>query len=84
MPLGAASYDARLPSDRGKGMLIAGSVIFAVGGAFMTASIPCLIVGGIKRNTSHRVYNESCAKRQMAVTFGIQVSQNGLGVAMNF
>ena len=84
MPLGAASYDARLFSDGGKGLLIAGSVIFAVGGAFMTASIPCLIVGGIKRNTSHKVYNESCAERQMAVTFGIQVSPSGLGVAMNF
>ncbi len=64
-------------------------VVFAVSGAAIwTASVPCLIVGGIKRNNSHETYNEHCAARQQAkatpLTLSLTVGGNGIGVALNF
>ena len=56
--------------------------------ALTTASIPCVIVGGIKKYNSHNVYNDNCASKQQAfttpITFGITSGANGVGVAMNF
>ena len=56
--------------------------------ALLTASIPCLIVGGIRKNNSHEIYNEQCAARQQAkatpVTLGLTLGGNGVGVALNF
>lgn len=66
------------------GLVVSGSVFLGIGGGLVTASVPCIIVGGIRKYNSHDVYNKSCASGQMAVTFGIQASQNGLGLAVNF
>ena len=49
-----------------------GAAVMAVGSGLMAGSIQCLIVGGIKRNNSHEVYNEIKRQNGMAVTFGIQ------------
>ena len=67
---------------------IPGVIFLTSGSALTTASVPCLIVGGIKKYNSHNVYNETCASRQQAyttpITFGITTGGNGVGVAMNF
>ena len=70
------------------GCIVPGAILTAVGGASLTASIPCLIVGGIRKNNSHEIYNEQCAARQQAkatpVTLGLTLGGNGVGVALNF
>jgi hypothetical protein len=68
----------------GTAFSITGAVFMTVGSAFEVASVPCLIVGGIKKYNSHNVYNEECARQTTKVEFGIQTSQNGLGLAMKF
>ena len=72
------NYDAYL------GMTIPGAILLAGGSGCLAASVPCLIVGGIRKNNSDNEYNETCGRQKYAVTFGIQASQNGLGLAMNF
>ncbi len=75
-------------SERAEEMWIPGAVLLASGSILTTASVPCLIVGGIKKYNSHNVYNDNCAARQQAfttpITFGITSGANGVGVAMNF
>lgn len=61
-----------------------GAAVMVVGSGLMAGSIPCLIVGGIKRNNSHEVYNEIKRQNGMAVTFGIQPAANGLAMVMQF
>lgn len=66
------------------GMYISGQTLIGLGVLSMHAAVPCLIVGKIKRNNSHEVYNEVCARPQPEITFGVQASSNGLGLAINF
>lgn len=61
-----------------------GAALIAVGDAAVLGSIPCLIVGGLKRNNTHEVYNQYCSRNATALTFQVQASRNGLGIAMNF
>lgn len=76
---GDINYDAYL------GMYIPGCIILGAGSGCLAASVPCLIVGSIRRNNSHEEYNDECAKRNTAaITFGIKPAPGGLGVAMNF
>ena len=65
-------------------MIVGGAIVMAAGSLLMAGSIPCLIVGGIKRNNSHEVYNEIIGQRSIAVTFGIQPTSNGLAMVMQF
>lgn len=65
------------------GMGIPGAIFLGVGSGLFVASIPCIVVGTVKRNNSYELYNQTCA-RQTALEFGIQTSQNGVGVAMKF
>lgn len=65
------------------GMGIPGAILLGAGSGLFVASIPCIVVGTIKRNNSYELYNETCA-RQTALEFGIQTSQNGVGIAMKF
>jgi len=65
-------------------MMANGVIVMCVGSALMTGSIPCLVVGGIKRNNSHEVYNEVITRSTTAVTFGLQPSSNGLAMVMQF
>lgn len=67
-----------------KALVYGGCVLMGVGGLAATGSVPCLIVGGIRKNNSHEIYNESCARQTSEVTFGLQSSRNGLGLAINF
>ena len=65
------------------GLGIPGAVLLGAGSALFVASIPCIVVGTIKRNNSHEIYNANCAQKT-ALEFGIQTSQNGVGLAMKF
>jgi hypothetical protein len=68
-----------------RALTIGGYVLWGVGGLAMTGSVPCLIVGGIRKNNSHEIYNESCARQQSeVVSFGLQPSPGGLGLAIKF
>lgn len=67
----------------GVNCLIAGAVFISVGSIATTGSIPLLIVGGIKRNNSHEVYNDRC-KRTEDLTFTVNAKANGIGLALNF
>lgn len=67
------------------GLGYAGIVLASLGGGvFIPASIPCIAVGKVKMNNTYEVYNESCARQRNELTFGIQASQNGIGIAMSF
>lgn len=62
---------------------VAGSVFLSVGALTTAGSIPLLVVGGIKRNNSHEVYNEHC-KNPQYLSFSINAKANGVGLALNF
>ena len=84
---GAALYSIGIV-ERAEELWIPGAVFLSSGCILTTASVPCLIVGGIKKYNSHNVYNDNCASRQQAfttpITFGITSGANGVGVALNF
>lgn len=61
----------------------AGYAIMATGSLMIDASIPLLIVGSIKRNNSHEVYNEKCPSRT-PLTLNLQSSASGIGLALKF
>lgn len=60
-----------------------GYSVFAVGAGMFVASIPCVIVGQVQRKSASKEYNENCTD-QTPLTFSIQSSANGLGLAMQF
>ena len=62
---------------------IAGSVFLTMGSLATSGSIPLLVVGGIKRNNSHEVYNDHC-KNPQYLSFSINAKANGVGLALNF
>ena len=62
---------------------ITAAKLLGAGSGLFVASIPCIVVGTVKRNNSYELYNQTCA-RQTALEFGIQTSQNGVGLAMKF
>lgn len=57
--------------------------LFSVTAGAFVASIPCLAVGQVNRKHNTKLYNRYCAD-QPPLTFSIQASSNGLGLALNF
>lgn len=57
--------------------------LFAICAGAVVASIPCLAVGQVNRKHNAKLYNRYCAD-QPPLTFFLQTSSNGLGLAMNF
>ncbi len=69
----------------GDGLCVPGAILIGVGTGLSIGSIPCLIVGSVKKNNSYEVYNEECAPKPTAtLDFRLQTSQNGIGLAMRF
>ncbi len=60
-----------------------GAMIIGLGSAMEVGSIPLLVIGGIKRNNSHEVYNTSC-RNANTVSLNLQANTNGLGLALKF
>ncbi|MGM9809684.1 MAG: hypothetical protein ACI30J_02305 [Paludibacteraceae bacterium] len=65
------------------GLTNAGVGVAVVGDLMIMGSIPCLVVGSIKRNNTHEVYNKT-RHLTSPLTFQLQTSQNGVGIAMTF
>lgn len=63
--------------------IAAGTAFITIGSLMEAGSIPLLIVGGIRRNNTHEVYNASCAKPN-TVSLNLQSSANGIGLALKF
>jgi hypothetical protein len=69
----------------GDGLCVPGAILIGVGTGLSIGSIPCLIVGSVKKNNSYEVYNEQCAPKPTAtLDFRLQTSENGIGLAMRF
>ena len=67
------------------GGLVVGPVLYVGGGLLLAGSIPCIIVGGVKKKRSMNVYNDSCVqKEQQVLQLSLQTTQNGIGLALNF
>lgn len=64
--------------------VIYSSILIGAGGGMVIGSVPCLAIGSVRMNNSHEIFNEQCARRAVALEFGIQASQNGIGLAMKF
>ena len=62
---------------------VAGTAIMGIGCGVFGISVPCLIVGQVRRKASCDLYNQQCAD-QTPLTFSLQSSSNGLGLAMQF
>jgi len=77
------SYSKNNDEDLFLGLCIPGAMLLGAGSSLFIASIPCIVIGTVRSNNSHEIYNANCA-RQTALEFGIQTSQNGIGLAMKF
>lgn len=64
-------------------MFWSGAAFIAIGSLMEAGSIPLLIVGGIRRNNTHEIYNVSC-KEQNPVSLNLQSSSAGIGLALRF
>jgi len=73
------NYDVGLVASVGAGLTYAGEVLTA-------ASIPLIVVGGIKKFSAHNIYNDNCQKQhpQPQLELALQASSNGLGLALRF
>ena len=84
-----ANFGGALPPSEYKGTKRAaacdtGFAIMIIGCGMEIASIPCLAVGQVRRKESLRLYNEKCGSDQPILSFSLQTSSNGLGIAMQF
>ncbi len=61
----------------------AGAVLMGVGLGSLITSIPCICVGQVERKKASNLYHQHCAA-EPPLTFSIQSSANGLGLAMQF
>ena len=62
----------------------AGFYIMIIGCGMELASIPCLAVGQVRRKEAANLYNTKCNSDQPILSFSLQTSSNGLGLAMQF
>ena len=90
LSVGAILYGVGLGvgSDQGDpdiilGCGIPGALMMGIGSGLTVASIPCIVIGSIRKNNSHDVYNANCA-RQTALELNIKTTGNGVGLALNF
>lgn len=83
-PLYLVGFNKYLSASNDAGaLLVTGAIFTTLGSLSAAGSIPLMVVGGIKRNNSHEVYNEHC-KQADEITFSINASSNGVGLALNF
>ena len=84
LSMGAMSPD--MPDVPMQSMLggFLGFSFVVIGGSVLTASIPCICVGHVRRKNALEEYNIHCAQAQEPLTFSVQASQNGVGLAMTF
>ncbi len=59
-------------------------ILWGAGAGFLISSVVCLPIGYARVNNSHEIFNAQCARKTAKLEFGIQSSQNGIGLAMKF
>lgn len=59
-------------------------ILWGAGAGFLISSAVCLPIGYSRVHNSHEIYNAQCARKTATLEFGIQTSQNGIGLAMKF
>ncbi len=59
-------------------------ILWGAGAGFLISSAVCLPIGYSRVHNSHEIYNAQCARKTASLEFGIQTSQNGIGLAMKF
>ena len=79
-----AYWAPNIDSHVGRNLELAGWAFVGIGGVATIASIPCLSFGQVQRRASTRLYQEQNCAQQPVLTFSLQSSANGLGIAMNF
>ena len=55
-----------------------------IGSGLMVAGIPTVIVGHNRRNHAYELYNYEQKKKQPQLNLGVQASENGIGLALQF
>ena len=70
-------------SQNAPGIEVSGFALIGIGSGVVIASIPCISVGQVRRKASYNLYNQQCADKT-PLTFSLQSSSNGLGLAMQF
>lgn len=63
---------------------ICGGVLLLAGDILATASIPVLIISGIKRNRVPDFYNQVCGRQKSSMSLNFQAVGNGVGLALKF
>ena len=66
------------------GSIIYSPILWGAGAGMFIGSIPCIAIGNSRKKNSYEIFNEQYARRATALEFGIQASQNGIGLAMKF
>lgn len=74
----------RTPGKKAYKMKILWSCASAIGGALILASIPCFGAGAYYKNHAYEIYNYEQKKKQPQVSLGVQASENGIGLALQF
>ena len=65
-------------------LLCFGALIASAGISMEVANIPLQIVGKHKRSTAYEEYNEKCNHPSDHISFNLQTTSNGLGLALKF
>ena len=76
----------RPPEEQDPGMTAVNNACFSfmiIGAGATVASVPCLAVGQARRKATLNTYQKNCSS-DAPITFSIQTSSNGLGLAMRF
>ncbi len=56
----------------------------SVGGGIILCSVPMLSIGYHRRNHAYEMYNYEQKKKQPQLSLGVQASENGIGLALQF
>ena len=67
-----------------KEKVLAGVALTSAGTAILTVSVPLLTVGYARKNKSHVIYNNYCARQNTPVALTLKAKTDGMAVAINF
>ena len=70
--------------DKHQGKGLTGVVFTSAGAALLTISVPLLAVGYARKNKSHVIYNNYCARQNTPVALTLKAKTDGMAVAINF
>ena len=84
-PLGAFGNGSKPTGNpQARAVAVTGLTCMCVGSGMMISSIPCLAIGQARRKAALKDYQDNCGSNQPVVSFYLQSSSNGLGLAMQF